>query len=139
MSAPAFAWPSYLKLAEELANSTDEGSLRTAISRAYYYVYHLGLERAERNGFARNPNEPAHSQLWVIYSGNPDAACKKLAEIANRIKFNRVKADYYHIFPGRLAEETNDTIESAKDFASKLDNLRISLPKPESVRWGARR
>ena len=36
-------------LAEELGQRTDEASLRSALSRAYYFVYHLALQRAEAN------------------------------------------------------------------------------------------
>lgn len=51
MPAGSFSWSDYLSLAEELGKSVDEASLRTAVSRIYYYVYHLALSRAESNGF----------------------------------------------------------------------------------------
>ena len=35
-----FDWTEYARLAEELGTRADEASLRTAISRAYYSVYH---------------------------------------------------------------------------------------------------
>ena len=35
-----FDWTEYARLAEELGTRPDEASLRTAISRAYYSVYH---------------------------------------------------------------------------------------------------
>jgi hypothetical protein len=46
-----FDWFEYLQLADELGERAEEGALRSAISRAYYYVYHQALERAEANGF----------------------------------------------------------------------------------------
>ena len=49
--AEQFNWYGYLQLAEELGKRSDEASLRSALSRAYYYVYHLALERAEANDF----------------------------------------------------------------------------------------
>ena len=51
MAAAPFGWSEYLNLAMELGARKDEASLRSAISRAYYYVYHLALERARSNGF----------------------------------------------------------------------------------------
>ena len=37
----AIYWPEYLKLAVELGSHEDEASLRTALSRTYYYVYQI--------------------------------------------------------------------------------------------------
>jgi hypothetical protein len=42
MAAQPFNWSGYLQLAEELAERRDEASMRSALSRAYYYIYHLG-------------------------------------------------------------------------------------------------
>ena len=55
--AERFNWSGYLQLAEELGKRSDEASLRSALSRAYYYVYHLALERAEANDFKPIPGE----------------------------------------------------------------------------------
>ena len=38
MSSAPFNWNEYFKLAEDLAAHSDEASLRSAISRAYYYI-----------------------------------------------------------------------------------------------------
>lgn len=75
MGASSFNWIGYLRLAEELAKRPDEASLRSAISRAYYYIYHLALQRAEANDFAALPGEATHSQLWRVFSNsrNPTA------------------------------------------------------------------
>ena len=50
MADQPFEWLQYLGLAQELAARSEEACLRTALSRAYYYVYNLALIRAERNG-----------------------------------------------------------------------------------------
>ena len=46
-----FDWSEFLTLADELGKRADEASLRSALSRAYYYVYHLALRRAQDNNF----------------------------------------------------------------------------------------
>ena len=51
MASQPFSWSEYLRLAQDLGKRSDEASLRSAISRAYYYVYHLGLDRARSNNF----------------------------------------------------------------------------------------
>jgi hypothetical protein len=43
-----FDWNDFLTLAEELAARDDQASKRTAISRAYYSVFHAANARAER-------------------------------------------------------------------------------------------
>ncbi len=75
----SFDWSGYLKLAEELGNRPDEASLRSALSRAYYYVYHLALNRAEANRFQPLQGEGTHTQLWRLYKKNPEPACQALA------------------------------------------------------------
>jgi len=138
MSATPFDWPRYLRLAKELAKNPDEASLRTAISRAYYFVYNLALERAERNGFTIKRDDSYHAQLWINYAGSPDPTCMRLVEIAKRLKFSRVRADYHRTFP-RIAEEVENSISDADDFAAKLAAIDPRFPNPASVRHQMRR
>jgi hypothetical protein len=51
MATEPFDWSEYQKLADELARRPEESCLRTAIGRAYYYVFHLAKKRVEANGF----------------------------------------------------------------------------------------
>ena len=44
MAAQPFDWIGYFTLADELSRRADEASLRSAMSRAYYYVYQLALQ-----------------------------------------------------------------------------------------------
>ena len=88
MADSAFDWIEYLRLAKELANRGEESCLRTSLSRAYYYVFHIAMARAERNGFELRPGESTHNQLWRLYITNPEPQCVKLAQIAQRLKKN---------------------------------------------------
>ncbi len=132
VSAP-FDWSAYLTLAEELAIRADEASLRSALSRAYYYVYHLALKRAQTNGFKAVPGEGTHIQLWRLFSQSPESACKHLAQIAGRLKEKRERADYELVFV-RLREEVPQLLADARDFAKRLANLQDRHPSPSSVR-----
>ena len=129
----SFDWSNYLALAEELALRPDEASLRSALSRAYYYVYHLALNRAKVNQFEALPGEGTHTQLWRLFSGSPEPACQKLAQIAGRLKEKRERADYQPNF-ARLDVEVPNLLADARDFATKLQNLPHRFPKPSSVR-----
>jgi hypothetical protein len=124
-----FDWSQYLTLATELAARNDEASLRSSISRAYYYVYHLALQRAQKNDFELNLADGTHWQLWAIYSGNPEPDCQRLATIANRLRDKRVKADYKPEFP-RISEEVPGVLTDVQEFADVLLRLPDRHPKP---------
>jgi len=133
MATQHFNWISYYTLANELAARTDEASRRSAISRAYYYVYHLGYARAASNGFKLIDGETSHKQLWRNYSESPDHDCKKLAVIANRLREKRVRADYNKVFL-RIDDEIEALIQDAQDFAAGLVALPPRFPDPTHVR-----
>jgi len=132
MAAARFDWSEYLKLAGELAKRTDEASLRSAISRAYYYVYHLALKRVLENGFTLVVGG-MHSQLWRVFSENPDPGCRKLGMIAGRLKIRRERADYEPVF-SRVDEEIPGTLADAQDFAALLGQLPPRHPNPKAMR-----
>ena len=129
-----FDWSGYLRLAEELGSRQDQASLRSAISRTYYYVYHLALKRAEANGFKALRGEATHTQLWRLFDASPEPACKTIGRIAVRLKGKRQQADYNGYFP-RLEGEVPGVIADARDFAARLDKLPSRFPNPGSVRY----
>jgi uncharacterized protein (UPF0332 family) len=133
MAAQPFDWSAYLQLANELAKRQDEASIRSALSRAYYYVYHLALLRAQANGFNTVSGEGTHKQLWRNYSASPEPDCQKLAEIAARLKEKRERADYQQIY-NRIADDVSGILADAQDFADRLHRLNIRYPNPNSVR-----
>jgi uncharacterized protein (UPF0332 family) len=127
-----FDWSGYLTLAGELAERSDEASLRSALSRAYYYVYHLALLRAQTNGFTFTEGG-MHAQLWRTYSGSPDAACTKLGQIADRLREKRTRADYEDLYP-RITEDAQTVVADAQDFVERLNKLDKRFPNPSSIR-----
>jgi uncharacterized protein (UPF0332 family) len=134
MAAAPIDWSEYLRLAEELGERRgDEAALRTSISRAYYYVYHLALKRAETNNFRAQRGEPSHVQLWRVFSENPDAECRRLGDLGSRLKENRRRADYDTVFV-RAADDVPTILSDARDFALRLSRLPARLPNPASQR-----
>jgi len=133
MASQSFDWSEYFKLADELAKRKDEAALRSALSRAYYYVYHLALSRALNNGFTTRSGEGTHTQMWRNYSGSPEPDCRKLAEIGGRLKEKRERADYNQIY-ARIDEEIPDMLADAQDFAARLQKLNPRFPNPTSIR-----
>jgi uncharacterized protein (UPF0332 family) len=128
MAGQPFNWGFYYTLANELATRADEAAHRSAISRAYYYVYHLALTRATSNGFRAFSGEASHAQLWRKYSESPEPACSGLALIAKRLKDKRERADYNEFYP-RIRDEVNELIHDAQDFANRLGTLPQRFPR----------
>jgi hypothetical protein len=124
-----FDWNGYLDLALELQLRSDEASLRTAISRAYYFVFNAAQNRTAVVQYQIDPKLPVHEELWGLYERN-DGECKRLATIAKRLKFKRVKADYQKFSYFRVGDELRGVIADAKDCAAILSKLDSDLPKP---------
>jgi hypothetical protein len=133
VAARPFDWTGYFVLADELSTRTDEAAIRSAVSRAYYFVYHLALQRAKDNGFTVLPGEASHKQLWRTYSGSPATECQKLAQIGTRLKEKRERADYEQIY-ARIGEDVPAMLEDARSFARLLAVLDRRFPNPSSVR-----
>jgi hypothetical protein len=124
-----FDWNQYLNLAIELQKGQDEASLRTAISRAYYFVYNVALNRPAVTQYRFDPKAPRHEQLWDLYTRNA-GECKLLADIAIRLKQRRVKADYYNSSYPRIAEDLVGVLIDAQKCAGILSSLDKDYPKP---------
>ena len=102
----SFDWNYYLVIAKKLKTSTDgksdnnnnEALKRTAISRAYYAVFHLAVAYAKNNfGYIPNQNGPnqSHSDIRAEYQkqlGNPDH--QEIKKILARMYKARIDSDY---------------------------------------------
>jgi hypothetical protein len=82
----SFDWIDYLRLAEDLAAKDDEAPLRTAISRAYYFIFNVAYARAERNLGQPQNNVPLHKWCWDAYSNCGDLICQQLGAEGERLK-----------------------------------------------------
>jgi uncharacterized protein (UPF0332 family) len=129
----AFDWNNFLILAEEIATRGDEASKRTAISRAYYFVFHLALARAELTAGPFRVGENSHRWCWERYQDTyyktRDKACNQLWMTGDRMKRRRVKADYKQDLP-RLEDEVRWTIEEAREFLVNISMLNANYPLP---------
>src|SRR5690349_7324036 len=103
------------------------------MSRAYYYVYQLALQRAHANGFQTIAGEGTHQQLWRSFSDSPEPACRRLAEIAKRLKEKRERADYQNTYR-RINDEIPEMLRDAQTFATDLGALNVRFPNPAHCR-----
>jgi hypothetical protein len=126
----SFNWKDYLTLAKTLSESTEDASLRTAISRAYYCVFNLSLYKAKTNEFRPKDDASSHDQLWGLYGRNKDKdrICSQLSAIGGRMKRRRVLADYRFSYDD-LAADAKETISDAEECITLLQSLPVDLPK----------
>jgi uncharacterized protein (UPF0332 family) len=133
MATKPFDWPDCLSLAQELGARPEEVCLRTAIGRAYYYVYHLARQRVLDNGFPFTFGSDTHKQVWEKFSNSADLDCRKLAARASVLKEKRQRADYDRSY-GRIQAEFPAILDSAKKFAEDLAKLKPDLPLNTGVK-----
>jgi uncharacterized protein (UPF0332 family) len=133
VAAQPFSWPDYLTLANELSIRSEEYCLRTAISRTYYFVYHLARQRILDNGFPIARGENAHRQIWEKFENDSDWRCKKLYFTAKKLQDKRQKADYEISYP-KIEGEFPALIEMAQKFATDLNQLERRLPVNLGIR-----
>lgn len=123
----AFDWRGYKTLALSLSRTTDEASMRTAISRAYYFVYHLALARAETNHYKPKTRDSVHKQLWDHYEKSLNPKCIELAVTGRRMKRLRSNADYDDDFP-RVNDAVTSILSDCQQCESKLTALPAGVP-----------
>ena len=124
-----FDWMEYLSLAQRLAVNGDEASKRTAISRAYYFIFNLAYARAENN-CGRKPVGPpgTHAWCWQKFSGNRVLACRALGIEGDRLKRLRHYADYKSRDIPRLDDVCNRMLTDVQQFHADLVALDPALP-----------
>lgn len=94
----SFDWRLYIKLADELINfhrtkSLAESYWRSAISRAYYGVFCLSRNFLISKGI-RIPRKNVHRFVIEKYKNSPDQVEKKIGVELDRLRKDRVDADY---------------------------------------------
>lgn len=129
----AFEWRDYLTLADELSRREGEACLRTAISRSYYYIYHLARQRLHDNQFIIIRGEGTHKQVWEKFENDADFRCKKLYELAKVLHDKRNRADYELPY-ARIGSEFPAILERARRFAEDLAALDKRLPVNRGVK-----
>jgi uncharacterized protein (UPF0332 family) len=115
-----FAWADYLILAITLAaNTADEASLRSSISRAYYAAYHAAVDKAGTHGvtIVRTAGTGVHEACWLAYQTVPRVV--SIGVTGDRLKVRRHKADYQQINLN-WAKEAATAVAEAQLLLSQL-------------------
>lgn len=115
-----FDWNRYLDLAREWQGSTDEAYQRSAISRAYYCVFHAAKTYATQNlGYEYRPDNPAHQQLWRHFDGR-GTTLKAVYSKGMTLKRYRQDADYD---ADAAIPAVSTAIQTAENALTYLDQL----------------
>lgn len=123
----SFDWSDYLELANELAPrpinaATQEAKLRCAISRAYYANYCKARNHLRDKEGAVIPAHDAHRYVIDILLNSTARNLKDLGKDLNRLRIDRIKADYHDEFNG-VAAQTEVVLMLAEKVMSNLDIL----------------
>lgn len=124
-AAPSFNWDDYLTLAKTLSANSDEASQRTAISRAYYSVFHAATLHAKPNGY----EERSHGRLWKMYQADSDVNARRRSTMGNQMKQAREDADYVAQV-SRIGDLMASQFDYADQFATVLAQVPASSPQP---------
>lgn len=93
VASPSMNWDSFVDLAKELAGRDEEGAKRSAISRAYYGLYHHARDWYNENGSGWNRSEKEHINLWKCVAAQ-GGELAKAAQIGQQLRDQRNEADY---------------------------------------------
>ena len=96
---------------------------RTAISRAYYAVFHFGLNFLSEMGFNIVQNQHAHEEVYRHFNNSGDTDLTKAASKINDLRTRRNHADYEL---NRLDVEKK---ENAKMFVQLAERLIETMDK----------
>lgn len=102
MKAVSFDFDGYLEFARDCISTdgSDEGLLRTAISRAYYAAFHAARSYAQvQTRGAPNSHQMVWDALRTCRGSKPN-----LARLGEELKRARLKADYEHDFGGDVSK-----------------------------------
>ncbi|HUY36179.1 MAG TPA: hypothetical protein VMV69_25800 [Pirellulales bacterium] len=86
----------FLNLAIHLSNDpgADESWFRTAVGRAYYAAFHVGLEFAERLGVRLPRQEHVHKKLMMLLGNCRLTSLSDAGKLLDDLKRDRNHADY---------------------------------------------
>ena len=127
-----FDWQEFLGLAERLLETESEAGYRSAISRAYYSIFNVAIQRARENNCRLEPDVEGgfHKKCWLLYRKNAHPVCQELGIEGSRLFELRVRADYKGAEYRRLRDEATKCIEDVRRLRARLTGLDARYPTP---------
>ena len=124
----------FQRFAFRMVTSSDQpAQMRTAVSRAYYAVFNVGVEHLERLGFKVNKGPKGHHDVINRLSNSGDPDVERVGSQLTTLQHKRIQADY------RLNEKNIENPNDAKLNVMLADRListldqRCSSPNSKSL------
>jgi hypothetical protein len=119
-----FDWGDYLVHADRVAQRwADEAAQRSAISRAYYAVYHRASQYVRANGLVLASTKLRHQDVWRVIRSSDDLRRQDIGNRGDALKVVRIRADYDNPFPQDLEHSTRDGLLEALELMTMIDGL----------------
>ena len=118
-------WQEFLKTAQRLLTSNTEGDLRSAVSRAYYAVFHSFREWLKQFGVDIGIGGSAHSNLYFGLNNCGDPDVGRIADRIDALRSERVKSDYDLVIRV-LPTTANNCVSDAQTIISDFQALLTS-------------
>ena len=119
-----FDWNEYTRLADELSKREDEASLRTAISRLYYSVYHQARDYLLEENVPLSMTDSSHKVVWKTYL-RMGGSCSAVGRSGERMHDNRRTADYDKNAPD-IRQLVCSTFALSRNLLTYLEQCRKS-------------
>lgn len=117
-----FDWNEYLIFAEEIKVRPEETAKRSAISRAYYCVFHKAKDYAiEHLDYIYRPENPSHAGMWIKFKNN-GRTLNAIYNYGMKLKNFREDADYHDEFED-IENSLIQTFHNANHVLKELKNL----------------
>lgn len=89
-----FDWMDFKEVARDLRDKGSHGSYRSAVSRAYYVVFHEAIRAAGKRGFKPTRLGEDHSGVWRFFRTRNSIQAKQLANLGWDLLEYRRTCDY---------------------------------------------
>jgi hypothetical protein len=113
----------FLEVAEALRFIERPAARRSAVSRAYYAVFHVATHTQRRLGARRSSS---HDVVGLRFLASPEGAVRAIGDAFLGLKARRVESDYRLRSPSVV--EDGDTVGAIVDDARQLCVVLERLP-----------
>jgi uncharacterized protein (UPF0332 family) len=110
----------FLTLAVQLSKESTEAAWRSAVSRAYYAVFHVARDLLAVLGFTVPYGDRAHSYLWMRLSNSSDPDIEDAGAALNTLRQNRNRSDY-DLHLNVKVRDAQDAVQLAQGAIQTLD------------------
>jgi len=122
----------FLDTAERLAQGATEGDWRSAISRAYYAVFHVLGEFFLAHGLDLGQGGQAHNNLYIGLYNCGIAAAAVIGTSVDNLRTSRVTADYV-LNASITSVNAGSRVQEARQIVADFQALLATVPAQQLV------